>query len=121
MSRHDETGSALIEITVIGFLTALLVSQIALGAARIQAAGELATEAAQAAAFHAARHGDLEAARLMAARFAPAEVQVARTADSVSAVVTIDVEVLGPEGWLQRQVVGRATAQISPYRSNRDG
>lgn len=121
MSRPGERGSALIEITVIGFLTALLVFQIALGAARIQASGELATEAAQVAAFHAARHGDLEGARLLANRFAPAEIQVFRTGDSVSAVVTLDVEVLGPQGWLRRRVTGRATAQISPYRSNRDG
>ena len=57
-----DRGSALIETLVLGFVAVMLVLQASMAAARIQTAGEEATEVAQAAATWATRYGDRDGA-----------------------------------------------------------
>jgi len=114
-------GSALIDTLVAALVTALLL-QGALAACRLQAAGETAAEAAAVAATWAARHGDAGLAAALARALAPdAEVSVAAGAGSLSAVVRLRIPLAGPGGEVSRTVVGRATAPVSPYRSNLAG
>jgi hypothetical protein len=113
-------GSALVEALVLGALIVAAVGYAAVAAGRLHSAGERATEAAQAGAVWAARHGDADDARRIAARLAPeAEaIEVGRTGGRIEVTVRIRVGLAGPAG-PHRIVVGRAGASISPYRSNR--
>jgi hypothetical protein len=111
-------GSALIEVLVIGALLTLGIGQAAVAAGRLHAAGERATEAAQAAAVWAARHGHADDAESTARAMAPDAdaVTVVRRPDEFEVTVRIRVDLLGSAG---PTVVGRSTARISTYRSNR--
>jgi hypothetical protein len=113
-------GSALVEALVLGALIVAAVGYATVTAGRLHAAGERATEAAQAAAAWAARHGDADDAGRIAARLAPdaASIEVARSGGRIEVVVRIRVALAGPAG-PHRTVVGRAGTSISPYRSNR--
>ena len=112
-------GSALIDTLVAALITALLL-QGALAACRLQAAGETATEAASVAAAWAARHGDTALADALARALAPQaeSISVGRAGGRLSTVVRLRVALVGPDGAVSRLVVGRASAPISPYRSN---
>jgi hypothetical protein len=112
-------GSALIDTLVAVLVTALLL-QAGLVACRLQAAGETAAEAAAVAATWAARHGDAALAGRLARALAPGadSISVAAGDDALSAVVRLRVTLAGPDGEVTRVVVGRATAPVSPYRSN---
>lgn len=112
-------GSALIDTLVAALITALLL-QGALAACRLQAAGETAAEAAAVAATWAARHGDAALAAALAQALAPEAESVSADieGDELSTVVRLRVALAGPDGALSRVVVGRASAPISPYRSN---
>lgn len=114
-------GSALVDTLVAALVTALLL-QGALAACRLQAAGETAAEAAAVAATWAARHGDASLAAALAGALAPeaARISVAGGPGELSAVVHLNVPLAGPDGRLSRTVIGRATAPVSPYRSNLD-
>jgi hypothetical protein len=113
-------GSALVETIVLGAVLVAAVGAGVVAAGRLHAAGEQATEAAQAAAAWAARHGDAADARRIAADLAPdaESIEVGRMGERIEVVVRIRVAVFGPAG-PHRTVVGRAGATISPYRSNR--
>ena len=113
-------GSALAD-TLVAALVAALLLQGAVAAAHLQAAGEQAQEAAAVAVSWAARHGDAGTAEVLARALAPdaESVTVQRQGVGLSAVVRIRVSLAGPRGEVSRVVVGRATAPISPYRSNR--
>ena len=113
-------GSALVEVLVIGTLLSLGIVQGAVAAGRLHAAGDRATEAAQVAATWAARHGSTTDAEAAARRLAPdaAAVSTVRSGDEIQVEVRIPVALLGGSGF-HRTVVGRATARISTYRSNR--
>lgn len=115
-------GSALIDTLVAALITALLL-QGALAACHLQAAGETATETAAVAATWAARHGDAALAATLARALAPGaeSISVSASADRLSAVVRLRVPLAGPDGAVSRLVVGRASAPISPYRSNLGG
>ena len=112
-------GSALIEVLALGFVAVLLVLQSTVTMGRLQAAGEEVSEAAQAAATHAARHRDAAAAGALAASLAPgAAVEVTLTAGGARAVVSRSVPLVGPESTpVRRTIVGRGTAASSPYLS----
>lgn len=112
-------GNALIEALVLGAVIVAAVGYAAVTAGRLHAAGERATEAAQAAASWAARHGDADDARRIAARLAPdaESIEVGPSAGRIEVVVRIRVGLPGPAG--TRVVVGRAGTWVSPYRSNR--
>ncbi len=114
-------GSALIEVLVLGFAATLLVLQATVTMGRLQAAGEEVTEAAQAAATHAARYGDPDAAAALAAALAPgADVAVEVDAGGVRVVVSRSVALVGPDATpVRRTVVGRGNAPANPYRSQR--
>lgn len=116
---RSEEGSSLIETLVIGFVVVLVVGQALVTVGRIDSAGTRAAEAAEVAAAWAARHGDVEDAARIARRLAPgAGVETVRRGDEISVVVTIAVPLVGPSGTsLSRDVHGRATARLSPYRS----
>ena len=113
-------GSALVEVLVIGALLTLGISQAAVAAGRLHAAGDRASEAAQVAAAWAARHGDADDAEARARSLAPeaAGVEVVRLDDEIAVEVRIRVRLLEPLG-PETEVVGRATARIGAYRSNR--
>jgi hypothetical protein len=115
-------GSALIDTLVAALVTALLL-QGALAACRLQAAGETAAEAAAVAATWAARHGDTALANTLARALAPEaeSISVGWAGDRLSTVVRLRVALAGPDGAVSRLVVGRASAPVSPYRSNLDG
>jgi hypothetical protein len=112
-------GSALVDTLVGIFVTALLL-QGTVAAAHLQAAGEQAQEAAAAASSWAARHGTPTDAADLAHSLAPDadSVQVDRLLDAFSVTVSVRVPVTGPGGRVSKVVVGRATAPLSPYRSN---
>jgi hypothetical protein len=114
-------GSALVDTLVAAFITALLL-QGAVAAARLQAAGEQAQEAAAVAASWAARYGDTAQAAALARSLAPeAESVVVRlTPAGLSATVRRRVPLAGPHGEVAPVVVGRAVVAVSPYRSNRE-
>ena len=114
-------GSALIDTLVAALVTALLL-QGALAACRLQAAGETAAEAAAVAATWAAHHGDAALAATLARALAPEAEHVSATvaAGELSAVVRLRVPLAGPAGQVSRTVMGRATAPVSPCRSNLD-
>jgi hypothetical protein len=113
-------GSALADTLVAALVAALLI-QGAVAAARLQAAGEQAQEAAAVAASWAARYGDAATAEVLARALAPdaESVAVQRGGTGLSVIVRIRIPLAGPRGEVSRVVVGRATAPISPYRSNR--
>ena len=112
-------GSALIEVLAVGFVAVLLVLQGTVTMGRIQAAGEEVTEAAQAAATHAARHRDLGAAQVLAESLAPgADVRVTLDGAGAHAVVSRSVALVGPASApVRRTVTGRGSAPTSPYQS----
>jgi hypothetical protein len=112
-------GSAVVESLVLGALVVAAVGYAAVAAGSLHAAGERATEAAQAAASWAARHGDADDARRIAARLAPdaESIEVGAAAGRIEVVVRIRVGLPGPAG--TRVIVGRAGTWVSPYRSNR--
>ena len=114
-----DRGSALIETLVLGFVAVMLVLQAAIAAARIQTAGEEATEVAQIAATWAARHGSHDGAEQLALDLLPdATVEVKGGPDRIRVTVVTEVALVGPSGSpLAREVVGRASVRISPYRS----
>ena len=114
-------GSALIDTLVAAFVTALLL-QGAVAAARLQAAGEQAQEAAAVAASWAARYGDTAQAAVLARALAPEAESVAvhPTPAGLAATVRIRVPLAGPHGEVSPVVVGRAVVAVSPYRSNRE-
>jgi len=114
-------GSALVDTLVAAFITALLL-QGAVAAARLQAAGEQAQEAATVAASWAARYGDTEQAAALARSLAPeAESVVVRlTPAGLSTTVRLRVPLAGPHGEVAPVVVGRVVVAVSPYRSNRE-
>ena len=121
--RSGERGSALFEVLVVGTLAALMILQATVAAGRIQAAGEEATEVAQAAAAWAARYGDPAAAEAMARRMLPeAQVVAAAAGTGIEVTVRLRVSVVGPRGGpLRTSVTGRATAPVSAYRSRPAG
>jgi hypothetical protein len=112
-------GSALVD-TLVGIFVAALLLQGAVAAAHLQAAGEQAQEAAAAASSWAARYGTpIDAADLARALAPDADtVQVDRLIDAFSVTVILRVPLTGPGGRVSKAVVGRATAPLSPYRSN---
>ena len=114
-----DRGSALIETLVLGFVAVMLVLQASMAAARIQTAGEEATEVAQAAATWAARYGDRDGAEQLVHDLLPeATVEVKGGRDRIRVTVTKRVSLIGPSGSpLTRDVVGKASVRISPYRS----
>jgi hypothetical protein len=114
-------GSALIDTLVAALVTALLL-QGALAACRLQAAGEAATEAAAVAATWAARHGDAALADTLARALVPQAENISTrlVGDRLTTVVRLRVALAGPDGAVSRLVVGRASAPVSPYRSNRE-
>lgn len=116
-------GSALLEVLAIGFVATVLVLQALITVARIQVAGEEAGEAAQAAALHAARYGDVAGAQEAVARLAPGgDSSVHLGAAHAVAEVRIRVALVGPAGSpLSRVVQGEATVRLSPYRSEVPG
>jgi hypothetical protein len=112
-------GSALVDTLVAALLTALLL-QGALAACRLQAAGENAAEAAAVAATWAARHGDAALAGTLARALAPQaeSISAGLSGGRLTTVVSLRVRLAGPDGAVSRLVVGRASAPVSPYRSN---
>ncbi len=116
-------GSALIEVLVLGFVAMLVVLQAIVATGRLQAAGELVTETAQAAALQAARTGDAAAARdYIQERVTGAHLSIRLDERQARVEVRVDVALVGPTGSpLRRAVTGRATAQVSPYRSHSHG
>lgn len=110
-----ERGSSLLEILAIGAGAVLLVAQSLVGIARVGATAEAVSAAARGAAVTAARTGG--DAFQVATDLAPAGSRVEVDAESghVEVVIRATVTVLGPIGV---PVVGRATAESSPYRSN---
>lgn len=117
---RGSSGSSTVEILVLGFLVALMLGQALVTTGRLQAAGERAVEVAQMAALEGARYGDERLAGDLVRRLLPgAAVRAERIGDRISVAVRLDVSLLGPSGQVSRPVIGRATARISPYRSNR--
>ena len=116
MSRNEH-GTGLIEVLVLGGLIVALVLHAGLAAARVQAAGEAATEVAQLAAEAAARHG--ADAFDVAQRLSPgSDIAVAESGTEITVTVVVAVPLIGPENSpASIDVAGRATARISPYRS----
>ena len=114
-------GSALVDTLVAAFITALLL-QGAVAAARLQAAGEQAQEAAAVAAAWAARYGNSDEAAALARALAPdaESVAVHLTPAGLAATVRMRVPLAGPHGEVSPVVVGRAVVAVSPYRSNRE-
>jgi len=114
-------GSALVDALVAAFVTALFL-QGAVAATHLQAAGEVAQEAAAVAAAWAARYGDAAAAEALARSLAPEaeSVSVRATPEGLAAAVWIRVPLAGPQGQMAAVVAGRAVAAVSPYRSNRE-
>ena len=114
-----DRGSALLEVLVIGFAVVAIVGQALIAVGRLEAAGNAVAETAQQAALHAARHGDATTAREVAQALLPeARVSVEEGPTSISVEVTLEVSLLGPEGFpVQRTLRGRAEAARSPYRS----
>lgn len=114
-----DRGSALLEVLVIGFVVVVLVGQALIAIGRIESAGNAAAETAQEAALHAARHGDASSAREIVVSLLPeADVSVAESASTISVEVTLEVSLLGPEGFpVRRTVRAHAEAERSPYRS----
>lgn len=115
----NDRGGALLEVLTVGFVVVFLVVQAILTMARLQDAGETATEAAELAAVTAARTGDVAGAHEAASRLVPgAAITLDRSGREYRAVVTVEVGLIGPgSGAVQRTVTGRATAAASPYRS----
>ncbi|MGH8934854.1 MAG: hypothetical protein ACRDXD_01055 [Acidimicrobiia bacterium] len=112
--RRGERGSAFLEVLVLGFLIFLMVTQALVIAGRLQAAGEMATEAAQVAALEAARHGDITTAREVAERLAPGSAVSTRLSGDQ---VLVEVSVVVPLPGHSVSLVGRGAASVSPYRS----
>ena len=112
--RHGERGSAFLEVLVLGFLISLVIAQALVIAGRLQAAGEMATEAAQVAALEAARHGDTTTAREVAGRLAPGSAVSTRLSGGQ---MQVEVSVVVPLPGHSVTVVGRGAAFVSPYRS----
>ena len=113
-------GSAIAD-TLVGALVAALLLQAAVAAADLQAGGEQAQEAASVAVEWAARYGDAATAETAARSLAPGaeSIEVERDGGYLSAVVRLRIPLAGPGGEVSRVVVGRASAALSPYRSNR--
>ncbi len=118
-----ERGSALLEVMVLGFVAALVVLQGLVTMGRYQAAGELVSETAQAAALHAARTGRAGAAhRYVAERVPAADFSIHLDDTEARVVITLQVSLVGPAaGPLRGAVTGRAVARVSPYRSHAHG
>lgn len=114
-------GSALADTLVAAFITALLL-QGALAAARLQAAGERAHEAAAVAAGWAARYGDTTEAANLARALAPdaESVTVRVTPAGLAVTVRLRVPLAGPHGEVAPVVLSRVVVPVSPYRSNRE-
>ena len=114
-----DAGTSLIETLIVGFAVVLLVGQGIVTLGRLEAAGTAAEEAARYAATSAARHGSgPEAARLAMDLLPSARVEVYERPGAIEVVVSVAVVLVGPEfSPLTRQVTGRATVPISPYRS----
>ncbi len=116
-------GSALLEVLAVGFVAAVLILQTLVTVARLQVAGEEVSEAAQAAALHGARHGDVAAAHRVLAGISPRSAATVRIDDHHAyAEVRVRVPLVGPPGTpLHRGVRAHATVRVSPYRSARPG
>lgn len=114
-----ERGSALLEVLVIGFAVVVMVGQALIAIGRIESAGNAVAETAQKAALQAARHGDATTAHEVATALLPgAEVSVKEGPTTISVEVTLEVSLLGPEGFpVRRTVRASAEAERSPYRS----
>ena len=114
-------GNALVEILVVGVVIVLALLTVTRGASRLQAAGEEATDVARVAASAAARSGDLASASAVATALMPdAEVEVSGSAGEIRVDVHTRVSLVGPDGLLDLEVSGSATARLSPYRSQHE-
>ena len=118
--RSGERGSALFEVLAVGFMLTLLLSQAVVGVTRVREAGDRASTTAQTAALWAARSGDAADAAALAEQLAPtASVTAWRDGAEIHVVVAEEVSVIGPAtGPLRYEVLGRAVASVSPYRSD---
>ncbi len=116
-------GSALLEVLAVGFVATVIVLQTLVTVARLQVAGEEVSEAAQAAALHGARHGDVVAAHGVLARISPGSAATVRiTDDHAYAEVLVRVPLVGPPGTpVSTSVRATAAVRVSPYRSARPG
>ncbi|MCH7583931.1 MAG: hypothetical protein IH941_02085 [Acidobacteria bacterium] len=120
MSLHRELGSALIEALVIGSVSFLVIVAALSASIRIAVSGAELQEAARAGAVHAARHGDVDSARQVAAALFPGiGISALRIDDRIVVVATVLVDLPHPQGRAQAALVGRAEMPLAPFRSDR--
>ncbi len=111
MSR--ESGTALIEMLVLGFATVLLVVPVFMGVSRVTDATNGVHAAANDAALWVARHGvlppDVDEA---------VDLTIVIEDDRVFVVGSTDVAVFGAGAWhTSMHVTRRVVVPVSPYRS----
>ncbi|MEE8497063.1 MAG: hypothetical protein V3S62_00860 [Acidimicrobiia bacterium] len=120
MSSPRDSGSALIEALVIASALFLIIVAAVSASIRIAVSGAELQEAARAGAVHAARHGDADSAREVAAALFPGiDISALRIDDRIVVVATALIDLPHPEGRAQAALVGRAEMQLAPFRSDR--
>lgn len=113
MSR--ERGTALIEILVIGFAVVMVVIPALLGVARLNEARLVAQTTASDTASWIARHG-----RVPSTERPDVAIRVVEADEIVVVHSSIDVQVISVGGvGVTLSVDARASAPVSPYRSDR--
>lgn len=120
MSSLRESGSALIEAVVIASVSFLVIAMAVSASIRIVVTGAELQEAARAGAVHAARHGDVDAARTMAAALYPGiDITARRSGDRIITVAVLLTDLPHPQGRTQAALAGRAEMPLAPFRSDR--
>jgi hypothetical protein len=120
LSSHHERGSALIEALVIASASFLIIVAAVSASIRIAVSGAELQEAARAGAVHAARHGDADSAREVAAALFPGiDISALRINDRIVVATIARIDLPHPEGRAQAALVGRAEMQLAPFRSDR--
>jgi len=121
LSSLRESGSALIDVVVIGSVSFLLVAVAVSASIRIVLSGAELQEAARAGAVHAARHRDVESARTVAAALYPGiDISAVRIDDRIITSATVMLDLPHPRGRAQAHLVGRADMPLAPFRSDRE-
>ncbi len=120
MLSHHESGSALIEAVVIASVSFLVVAAAVSASIRIVVNGAELQEAARAGAVHAARHGDADSARAVAAALYPGiDITARQSGDRIITLATLLTDLPHPGGPAQAALVGRAEMPLAPFRSDR--
>ena len=120
MSLPRESGSALIEALVIASVSFLVIVAAVSASIRVAVSGAELQEAARAGAVHAARHGDADSAREVAAALFPGiNISSLRINDRIVVVATVLTDLPHPQARAQVALVGRAEMPLAPFRSDR--